>query len=78
LAGGHERESPKDELTFQRNTQQKEQSGLHKEAASDSPPFSLVEEKILNQLNFTPSGEDPAFWPIYILQYISYMISITG
>lgn len=75
MAGNKERESPR-ELTIQNKNHGQEQAGNHQgnEAGTQLVPF--MEQDAFKKLSFTPNGEDPAFWPIRVLNEVSYYISV--
>jgi len=33
-----------------------------------------LDEKVFGRLNYTPAGEDPAFWPVRVLNELNYHI----
>jgi hypothetical protein len=72
---GKEGESPK-LLTFQNTTSGREQVGNHKESAAGTQLAPLMGQEVFDKLSFTPEGQDPAFWPIRVLNELEYHILV--
>jgi hypothetical protein len=73
---------PQRELTRQTETNlvrhaclpDRQGGNFHQEKANNNPLFSLVEQKLSDASTRTPAGEDPAYWPIPVLDEINYLI----
>jgi hypothetical protein len=40
-----------------------------------APLVSFMEKKVYDELSRTPAGEDPAFWPIHVLNEMNYYVT---
>lgn len=73
-----EAETPRQELITQRDA---DKTGHGKEHAAHNPLteqdqfYPAFWERFIEKASLSPSGEDPAFWPIKMLQYFRYLIS---
>ena len=75
-----EGEKPQQTLTSQTSSP-KESGGLQTERATEQLPAPFtkeLDEKLFGRLSQTPSGEDPAFWPVRVLNELNYLILDRG
>jgi hypothetical protein len=69
------------QLTTQRSNTQSDHGGRHAERAAGNTLaeadafYPAFWEKLIDKSSVSPSGEDPAFWPIYLLRECESLIS---
>jgi hypothetical protein len=80
-ARGENPEGPSQESTVQSNTHQKGQNEPHNHGAADNPLIERDEfypafwDRLIQKSSISPSGEDPAFWPIMMLNELTDLIN---
>jgi hypothetical protein len=66
-------ESPRGALTPQQT--RKPEQGRPKPENAEAHPFALTSaQDLFGKLRETPAGEDPAFWPVHVLNEINFYI----
>jgi hypothetical protein len=80
-ARGENPEGLSQEATVQSNTHQKGQNEPHNEGVADNPLIERDEfypafwDRLIQKSSLSPSGEDPAFWPIMMLNELTDLIN---
>jgi hypothetical protein len=79
-ARGENPERPSQEATAQSNTHQKGQDEPHNHGAVDNPLIERDEfypafwDRLIQKSSLSPAGQDPAFWPIMMLDELNELI----